>query len=233
MRLAKLGSIAAATFALTLTSAPASVTVGTFTTGNCYPALCNDSGSDVGQAIDWQEVYSASAFPGALTIESITFFFDPAFGGSSNILSGDYNFYLSYSANPVGGLSTTLADNVSGVQALFFTGHTDGTDSADPSATIIGTPFFYDPANGDLLLEVVASNQANVPNGPDNGFFQADGSAAVISRAFCVTGLECDAGSGALVTEFNAALPEPLTLSLFGAGLAGAAFLRRRKQKPR
>jgi hypothetical protein len=49
--------------------------------------------------------------------------------------------------------------------------------------------------------------------------------------AQCGAGL-CGAGNVlGFVTEANTAVPEPVTLSLFGAGLAGAAALRRRRKK--
>ncbi len=233
MRTFTIGQLAFGALALLLAqAAPASaVTVGNFDSGNCYPALCNDSGTSTGQTIDWQEVYSHNAFSGPLTIDSITFFFDQSTAGLSNVLAGDYTVSLSYSAFAPGSLSTTLANNVGSPQVLFSSGHVSGLDSANPSTTITGAPFSYDPGLGDLLLEIVASNQANVPNYSGNGYFEADSSSTLISRAYCVTNKSCGSSPGALVTEFNASVPEPITLSLFGAGIAGLAGLRLRRKK--
>lgn len=211
--------------------AGAGPTVGSYDGGNCYPFLCNDSGTDSGQSIDWQEVYSASAFAGPITIESITFYFDDEFGGPSQVLSGNYTVYLSYAANGVGALDSNLANNVLGPQVLFaaFTGGAD----TNPSWTIFGTPFFYDPSIADLLIEVIVSDQFDLPNGAGNGYLQADYSLIEVSRAYCVTGQECHGGGspfgdGALVTTFNRT-PEPATIALFGAGLLALTLRRRRR----
>ena len=50
------------------------VTVGVANDGNCYPFMCNDSGSSVGPSIHYQQVYAASAFSGLTQINSLTFF---------------------------------------------------------------------------------------------------------------------------------------------------------------
>src|SRR5215471_14121134 len=82
----------------------ADVTVGTFTTGNCYPFLCNDSGTSVGPTIDYQQAYSHTAFSGAIRITDLEFAYAAVFGGSSVMIDGTYDFYLGTSANPFNGL---------------------------------------------------------------------------------------------------------------------------------
>ena len=47
-----------ALLSMTLMLHASSVTVGSMDGGNCYPFMCNDSGTNVGQSIDYQEAYA-------------------------------------------------------------------------------------------------------------------------------------------------------------------------------
>jgi hypothetical protein len=57
--------------ATTLFAAP--FTIGSMDDGNCYPFMCNESGTNVGSSIMYQEAYSSSFFPGSVTISSLEF----------------------------------------------------------------------------------------------------------------------------------------------------------------
>src|ERR1019366_120810 len=212
-----------------LQASSTAVAVGSYNDGNSYPFLANDSGATSGQTIDYQQVYSSSAFSGPVAIQSISFYFAQAFGGSSTVLDGNYSVYLSTTAAAVNGFGSDLVAN-RGADWSLFAAFSGGADST-PNWTIRGAAFSYDPGHGNLLLEVIANNQGFLPNGAGNGFLESDDFGTVTSRAY-VLGTGTSAAvtdSIGLVTAFNA--PEPGSLVLFGSGLAGLAEVVRRKHR--
>jgi hypothetical protein len=189
-------------------AAAGTVMIGTFNSGACLPSHCNDSGTSSGQTIDYQQVASCSLFSGPVTITSYTTYFDQQLRGSSRELSGEYDVYIGYSARPVGGLSTRLADNVEGTLTPFtvvrFGGFVD-----NPRLTTIGIPFHYDPSLGNLLIEVRAIGQPIVSSKSEGGLLEADNTGSVISRAYCITNVGCFADNTGIVTTVNYQSPAP------------------------
>jgi len=212
-----------------------SVTVGNYDSGNCYPFMCNDSGTNVGQSIDYQQAYNSAKFSGPLTISSIDYYFAAAFGGNDTILGGQYSFYWGYSAVGLN-LSSDLASNYNGGSHFLGTATVPaGGINHGSTLEVSGfTPFTYNPAQGDLILEIVVNNQDNVCNGCGNGYNEADYTGVDTLRAYCLTGFGCfSATTGALVTTFNGSsqsgVPEPASLVMLGSGLIGVAGTVRRK----
>jgi hypothetical protein len=195
--------------------------------------MCNNSGTDVGQILDYQQVYAASAFDGPSNINSLSWWYDSVSGGSPTLLGGTYTFYWGYAAfGSVGHLSNHLADNyLSGPSAIGTFVIAPGGVNDDPVFTFsldAGQRFTYDPSLGNLLLEVVVSNQDNVANGTGNGYNQADDTGLFTSRAYCDYNA-CHADPTGLVTTFGIATPEPSGLALLGTGVVGLGSLLRRK----
>ena len=212
----------------------ADVTVGSQDTGRCYPFMCNNSGTDIGQIIDYQQVYTATAFNGPLRVNSISWYYDSIDGGSAILLGGTYTLYWGYASfGSVSHLSTNLPSNyLSGSNLVGSFIIPSGGISDDPAMTFFLNSveqFTYDPTLGNLLLEIVVTNQDNVPNGLGVGANGADDTGIVTSRAYCVTGSACRTGREGLVTTFgsSALVPEPGTLCLLGSAVIGLSGLLR------
>jgi hypothetical protein len=211
----------------------APVTVGTADLAGCYPFMCNDSGSNSGSSIHYQQVYAAGAFSGPITIASETFYRDFAqqFGGSGTLLGGTYVFSLSTTSQPVIPLSSTLSDNngPDNTQVLSITIPSGGVPFGTSRTFTNTTDFAYDPSSGNLLLDIQVSNQDNVPT--SNSSNDADGTGNNTSRAYAIGGINpANVDRIGLVTTFDTvSVPEPSSLLLLAGGLLGFAGVLRRK----
>ena len=131
----------------------------------------------------YQQVYAASAFSGPITITKI------AFASSSSLTSGPgiatYNFNLGLSTTAVGpnNISTNFAANRGADFAQVFSGPLTATITrSDQFDLIIDiTPFTYNPANGNLLLDVTM-NSPTLFSGGATLYYRA-GNSSTISRA--------------------------------------------------
>lgn len=172
----------------------------------------------------YQQVYSADEFPGSVMINGLKFFHDPFdvnFPGTFS--NGTLNFELSVTAKEVDGLDTVdLGNNVTssvlGTGTLVLNGE-DGRD------LIIGiTPFDYDPALGNLLVDMRSPTGLSRDFGlpvPFEAYNGEDGTSAggIFSRAY-------DGGGGGfegwgLKTEFllgNTPLESPMVQVIVDGG---------------
>jgi hypothetical protein len=104
----------------------------------------------------YQQVYASNAFSGPVTITQI------AFASKSQLTSGagtaTYNFNISLGTTQAapGGLSTNLAANRGADLTGVFAGAKTATITAGNQFDLVIdiTPFTYNPANGNLLMEV-------------------------------------------------------------------------------
>ena len=197
-------------------------------TGNCFPFGCAYMG-------EYQQVYASSAFSGAIAITSLEFYNTISDNGATAMNSGTWNISLSTSPANWNSLSSTFASNIGTGNTLVFSGNlSQAWAFGDTLVVNLTTPFTYDPSKGNLLMDVSVSGTTNAggtiyfdTNGYNGGGFNGD---TILGRVYNDGVVNYGYG---LVTGFNEtgiSVPEPLTLSLFGAGLAGAAAMRRRKK---
>lgn len=217
-------ALVAAGFLTALPAARAdSIFVGTLGVHeNCAPFGC----SAVLDQVGYQQVYSSSVFDGPIEISSITFF-DTFEGGAhgNDVDPGTFTISFSTTSAAVDGLSTTLEDNVGADVQEFFSGDLSGPIGGT-HFTIVGTPFEYDPALGNLLMQVDMEDVVSVQ---PHTFYDANNGNGLFSRVIRHADDDNIADSVGLVTEFNRPVPEPTAIFLFGLGLAGLLRFRRRR----
>lgn len=158
-------------------------------------------------------------------------------GGASSIAAGttigSWDLELSPAVNSIGSLSTTIASNIgSGGVTVFNNSLTLGalTGGAGPNPFFVinfTTPYLY--TGGDLVMTLVVSNTSDF--GVDANPTDSHGDTSVIFGSA--------AGQTELfnypITEFqfqaSAAIPEPASVLLIGAGLAAFAYLGGRRRR--
>lgn len=215
-------SVALAIGMLAGASAHADVTVGVANSNNCFPFSCNFGAPTTGQSYDYLQIFSASAFTGKTTFDSIAFF-DTVIPGA-HLAEGTYDITFSTTTAPLGSWYGAIPRANT---ATFFDGTVSG--SAASTLTFNGSSYTYDPTAGNLVMEVVVTNQAN-------GFFgalDADGSGAYLSRAYQITNESGVIGGDdvGVVTRFGTTspVPESSNAALLLVGLAAVGFTLRRR----
>ncbi len=190
----------------------------------------------------YQQVYRASEFPGPFLITDLEFRPDASFGAafSSTLPSIRIDFCTTPLAPD--GLSATFATNCASNDTIVFGGPAGAPLTLSSSFTgpaggpkafdiviLLTTPYLYNPASGNLLLDV-----RNFGGGSTTQF---DAESTVGDSVSRVYGAPVGSTSGStdslgLVTRFSGApllvVPEPGTLALVGIAAAGLAWRRRK-----
>ena len=210
-------------------------------TGNLFPFFAT---SVTDNSMRYQQVFNASEFSalaGGGTITEIAFRAhseSPPFAAALASIQID----LSTTANAADALSTTFADNVGADDTVVFgpvpfaissTQPANFTSTAKPFEIVFPllTPFFYDPAAGNLLLDIRIPVQAAQPLiatvAFDGSVSGSDATSRVYSYYNDVNSPTADqVSSYGLIARFTA-VPEPSTIPLVALGLVALARRRR------
>ncbi len=185
---------------------------------------------------EYQQVYSASQFSGPIQITDLEFYNTQFPSDSTELPSGNWTITLAESTVNWDTISGNFASNLASSTNVMtvFSGNINQPWTFGETLTInLTTPYDYNPAGGNLLMDVVGTN-ISTPGGTT--LFDVHSGTDFFTRVYCPNGDACsngtvDTGYG-LVTGFSynsTPTPEPSSLLLLGSGLAGvAAFVGRR-----
>jgi hypothetical protein len=204
-----------------------------------------ESNSPFTEDVHVQEIHSSTVFnalpTGGATLTEISFRPDGAVQIGEQAMFGRIQISLSVTqVNPLG-LSNTFADNVTGTPIVVYDSSWSATvvneDHPPGSATRpfdfripLQTPYDYDPADGNLLLDRIFEPLVGITNA---GLFDVNDPGTFDNQGTWTGSLGVDSpvsngGRFAAVTEF-VFVPEPSTLLLAMFGIANAYCYRRRR----
>jgi hypothetical protein len=197
--------------------------------GNCFPWGCAYNA-------EYQQVYGSSDFQGSILIGDLEFYNTQFNSNSTQLPTGNWTITLGTSqivgVNTITGSFAGNLANSFNVQQVWTGDINQAWVFGNTLHIQLTTPYAYDPANGNLLMDVVGSG-VSLPGG--STFFDVNSTAGYFTRVYCNAGVNCgdngivDTAGFGLVTGFSSAIPEPGTLLMLGTGLLGAVGVLRRR----
>lgn len=184
----------------------------------------------------YQQVYASSLFSAPVSITSVAFSTDVEY-----LYSADISLRFTTTSSAVGALSGNLDGNFSVPltpvlsNASFSQTIAAGQEAFGLRFDFAANPFAFDPASGNLLMDLVIGNQLMTPAEFPAffGFSTGDGSASAYSRAWNSDIFGQGSDGWGLRTQFSysqvAAIPEPETYAMLLAGLGLLGFMARRR----
>jgi len=174
----------------------------------------------------YQQAYASADFTnlGPISISSIDF----TGGNGGNFAPGTYDLYFSSITGGIDSLSDTSFDSNLGANNTLFTSvYLSGASPAN--LTFTGAPFLYDPSDGNLLLDIMISQDGPQPSGRIAGYLLNGHADGVFSRYDnFATG---NIGFG-LITQFDfTPIPEPSIAALVTLSLAVTIIFHRSKRE--
>ena len=120
------------------------------------PGAASSAFPDFATGGTYQQVYAGSAFSGPVTITQLAFASKGQLTSGPGVATYNFNLALSTTAVAPGALSTNLAANRGADFVQVFSGQLTATITANNQFDLVIdiTPFTYNPANGNLLLEI-------------------------------------------------------------------------------
>jgi hypothetical protein len=180
----------------------------------------------------YQQLLAASSWSGTTLIGGIRFFRASAVG---DYRTATLRFSLSTSSRNVTGTVNRLNEldfnsNV-GIDRTVL-GELALSGAAPPTVTVFGGPFSFNPAAGNLLLDIEVLSGGGNPLDRASHTARNGNAGGLFSRAHNFSSTPSYSENWGLVTEFLPAVvvPEPSTYALLGTGMVALLIARHRRK---